>query len=54
MNFIMTILNMRAPGISFDRMPLFIWAILVTAFCYYRLSLPVLAGGIFVIILGMV
>jgi cytochrome c oxidase subunit I len=31
-NFIVTILRMRAPGMSLGRMPLFIWAILVTAF----------------------
>jgi cytochrome c oxidase subunit I len=31
-NFIVTILKMRAPGMSLSRMPLFCWAMLVTSF----------------------
>nr|AWV83797.1 cytochrome oxidase subunit I [Cicadettana calliope] len=44
-NFISTIFNMRSTGIWLDRMSLFVWAVLITAFLLL-LSLPVLAGAI--------
>ncbi|MGA0235998.1 MAG: cytochrome c oxidase subunit I, partial [Alphaproteobacteria bacterium] len=44
-NFITTILNMRAPGMTLHRMPLFAWAMLVTAFLLL-LAVPVLGGAI--------
>lgn len=44
-NFIRTIFNIRSQGIFFDRTPLFVWAVIVTAFLLL-LSLPVLAGAI--------
>ncbi|MGE5548582.1 MAG: cytochrome c oxidase subunit I [Solirubrobacterales bacterium] len=44
-NFITTILNMRAPGMTIHRMPLFVWAMLVTA-TMLLLAVPVLAGAL--------
>jgi len=44
-NIITTVLNMRAPGLYMHRVPLFVWAVFITAILLV-LSLPVLAGGI--------
>jgi cytochrome c oxidase subunit 1 len=44
-NFISTIINMRAIGMTFHRLPLFCWAVFITAFLLL-LSLPVFAGAI--------
>lgn len=44
-NFISTIFNMRHPGLYLYRLPLFVWAMLITSFLLL-ISLPVLAGAI--------
>ena len=44
-NIIVTIMNMRAPGITLMKMPLFVWTWLITAFLLIA-AMPVLAGAV--------
>src|SRR5207344_1731063 len=44
-NIITTILNMRAPGMTLMKMPLFVWTWLITAYLLIAV-MPVLAGAI--------
>jgi len=47
-NFIVTILNMRAPGMTFMRMPVFVWMALVTNFLLL-FAIPVIAVALFML-----
>ena len=49
-NFIVTIVNMRTPGMTFMRMPLFCWAML-TFGILSLLVLPMLSGGLTLLLL---
>ena len=49
-NFIVTIVNMRTPGMTMTRMPLFCWAILAFAILIV-LTIPVIAAALLLLIL---
>ncbi|MBN1238689.1 MAG: cytochrome c oxidase subunit 1, partial [Gammaproteobacteria bacterium] len=44
-NIIVTIMNMRAPGMALMKMPMFVWTWLITAYLLL-LAMPVLAGAV--------
>ena len=44
-NVVVTILNMRAPGMTYMKMPLFVWTWLITAYLLIAV-MPVLAGAV--------
>jgi len=44
-NIVVTIMNMRAPGMTLLKMPLFVWTWLITAYLLIAV-MPVLAGGV--------
>jgi cytochrome c oxidase subunit 1 len=49
-NFVATIVNMRAPGMTWSRLPLFIWSILTYAILLI-IVIPVIAGAVTMLLL---
>src|SRR5215207_1653712 len=49
MNFLVTILNMRTPGMTMHRMPLFVWAMLTTSFIQL-VATPALAAVLLMVL----
>ncbi|HEX2049825.1 MAG TPA: cbb3-type cytochrome c oxidase subunit I, partial [Actinomycetota bacterium] len=52
-NFIVTIINMRAPGMTLMRMPVFVWMTLVTSFLML-FAMPIIAVALFMLMFDRV
>jgi cytochrome c oxidase subunit 1 len=52
-NFLVTIKNMRPPGMTYFKMPLFVWAVTATAILQV-MATPFLAGGLTLLILDRI
>ncbi len=48
-NYIATVINLRAPGMTWFRLPLSIWALFITAILVL-LAIPILAGGVIMLL----
>lgn len=46
---VVTVLKLRAPGMALNRIPIFVWAILVTAFMVIFAMPPVMLSSSFLI-----
>jgi cytochrome c oxidase subunit 1 len=53
LNFIVTVHRMRAPGLTWWRLPLFVWTIYATSFIFI-LAVPVLAMSLILVVLERV
>jgi cytochrome c oxidase subunit 1 len=49
-NIVVTVINLRAPGLLWSRLPVFVWGVMTTSFLMV-LATPVLVGGLYM--LGM-
>ena len=49
-NIVVTVINLRAPGMTWGRLPVFVWGVMTTSFLMV-LATPVLVGGLYM--LGM-
>ncbi len=52
-NVLVTVINMRAPGMSWGRLPLFVWTMVVTS-VLVLLVIPLLSGGMLLLMLERV
>jgi cytochrome c oxidase subunit 1 len=47
-NIVVTVINLRAPGLNWGRLPVFVWGVMTTSFLMV-LATPVLIGGLYML-----